>query len=75
MILKIGPLGRELNVDLLSQGKTDFRVELKHFPIQPAVIGGMLKLAGLSLVPNAGIQLTKVPSHWMMCWIEFRSAF
>lgn len=40
VILKIGPMGRELNVDLFSQGKTDFRVELKHFPIQPAVIGG-----------------------------------
>jgi hypothetical protein len=40
VFLKIGPMGRELNVDLFSQGKTDFRVELKNFPIQPAVIGG-----------------------------------
>lgn len=40
VILKIGPMGRELNVDLFSQGKTEFRVELIHFPIQPAVIGG-----------------------------------
>lgn len=40
VFLKIGPMGRELNVDLFSRGKTDFLVDLKHFPIQPAKIGG-----------------------------------
>jgi hypothetical protein len=40
VVLKSGPVGRENKVDLFSRGKTDFLVELKHFPIQPAAIGG-----------------------------------
>lgn len=40
VFLKIGAMEREVEVDLFSQGKTDFLVEFKNFPIQPAAIGG-----------------------------------